>query len=251
MGTEGGEKTGVVECTGFARGEETASNLDNYLQHVLGPSGRVWLSVRNKRGERFLFVRARGEAVPRVLAESGDSVTRDAVIPVYFKVEIQGWGEVTQLAENPGAQLRLLDAVDSKTVALRVSSRIHELRGQLAPTFAQVADTLASLRAARTDLDQLTLKKARLDKLKVAKITDEQAAKEKRDAEVGAYQELSRVLLDRQSEIPTVIAPSIADQLKGLRVAYRNERFGEDEVALRALALEDRAAALQAQVGGG
>ncbi len=249
IGTKGAGKTAVLECTRFALGEATASNLDNYLQHVLGPSGRVWLSVRNKRGERFLFVRARGEAVPRVLAESGDSVTRDAVIPVNFQVEIHGWGEVTQLAENPGAQLRLLDAVDSKTVALRVSSRIHELRGQLAPTFAQVADTLASLRAARTDLDQLTLKKARLDKLKVAKITDEQAAKEKRDAEVGAYQELSRVLLDRQSEIPTVIAPSIADQLKGLRVAYRNERFGEDEVALRALALEDRAAALQAQVG--
>lgn len=141
IGTKGAGKTAVLECLRFALGVPPSGDIDKYLNHVLGPAGRVWLSVRNRRGERFLFARARGDSVPRVVSESGVAIERDAVIPSNFPVEIRGWGEVTRLAEDKSAQLKLLDAFDPTARARELSAQIDRLHSQLPEHFASLRAT--------------------------------------------------------------------------------------------------------------
>jgi hypothetical protein len=245
IGTKGAGKTSVLECLRFALGVAPSGDVDKYLNHVLGPAGRVWLSVRNRHGEKFLFVRARGDAVPRVFSESGEAMERDAVIPSNFPVEIRGWGEVTKLAEDKSAQLKLLDAFDPSAKARGFGARIADIRSQLPDQFAALKSTVDRLRATKTELDQLILKRSRLEKLKVAKITDDQAAKEKRDAELAAYRELSRVLEENKALPLRVLAVEAGEQFKSLKTGNDAGNLTAAEVAARVLAGIEQAAGVE------
>ncbi len=220
IGTKGAGKSAVLECIRFALKVPPAIDVEKYLTHVLGPAGRVWLSLRNRAGEEFLFIRGRGEATSKVVTPTGNVLQRDAVIPSNFPVEIRGWGELTRLAEDKAAQLQLLDTFDRSGGARAGSEKIRELRSDLPERFAQIRTTLEKLEATKTELDQLQLKKDRLGKLVVSNLIAEQQAKEQRDAELASYKEALRVLRENESISFKTISPESAEQLKTLRSAF-------------------------------
>lgn len=225
IGTKGAGKSAVLECVRFALGIPSVNNIDDYLNHILGPSGRVSLSVRNRHGEEFLFVRSRAEPTPRVFGSTGSAMERAAVIPGNFPVEIRGWGEITKLAEDKASQLRLLDAFDTTGAAVRSFARIRETRSKLPERHSLLTQIFTRLRETKTELDELSLKKERLNKLQVAKIVDVQAAKEKRDSELASYRELLGVLQANQTASYITFSSESAEQIRSLRAAIERREL--------------------------
>ena len=219
IGTKGSGKSALLECIRFALGFPAGPGGEPYLNNILGPAGRVWLSAKNHTGEAFLFVRGRQDAEPRVSTLDGTSLQRNAVIPAHFNVEIRGWGEVTKLAENKAAQLQLLDDLDVERVCEATTARVTELKASLPDRLRALTAAVARLRETKEDLDELRLKKSRLDKLQVTKLVDEQDHKERRDAEVAGYRALLRELQEGERDTALVFAKSSLEQVKSFREA--------------------------------
>jgi chromosome segregation ATPase len=238
IGTKGAGKSAVLECIRFALNIPPSLDVEKYLTHVLGPAGRVWLSLKNRAGEEFLFMRGRGEATSKVVTLAGNVLQRDAVIPSNFPIEIRGWGELTRLAEDKATQLQLLDTFDRSGGARARSEKIQELRSDLPERFTQIRTTLEKLESTKTELDQLQLKKDRLSKLVVSNLIAEQQGKEQRDAESASYREALRVLRENESISFKTISAESEEQLKTLRNAFDQGLLTADPGRLAREAIE-------------
>ncbi|MBU1914512.1 MAG: AAA family ATPase [Candidatus Thermoplasmatota archaeon] len=249
IGTKGAGKSAVLECIRFALGVAPSVDVEKYLNHILGPSGKVWLSVRSSQDQEFLFVRSRSETAPRVVSGSGTVLERDAVIPSNFPVEIRGWGEVTKLAEDKVAQLQLLDAFDTTGTTRALAGRLRELRSELPERFKELRSTLDRLKETKTELDQLQLKKERLNKLIVGQVVEVQTAKEERDSELASYRELCRVLRENETVGFAVLSAESHEQIRSLRGALESKSLAA-AVAERARAAMDKVEETEAELAG-
>ena len=248
IGTKGAGKSAVLECIRFALGVPPAGDVEKYLNHILGPSGRVWAAVKNRQGESFLFVRGRRDSSPRVISEKGASLERDSVVPRSFPVEIRGWGEVINLSQDKSAQLRLIDAFDKSGEAKQLSDKINGFQTRLPLQFKKARTVFDRFKAAKTELDELTLKKERLDKLTVEKLVDEQREKERRDAELASYRELA-MALDRNKRVEfALISADTSEQIKGLKQATSEGKLTSGQNAAGVLREIDTLAAKESGI---
>jgi hypothetical protein len=212
IGSKGSGKTGVLELARFALGYPSAVD-DKYRAHLLGPAGRVSLSVESKDGEQFLFMRGTDDAAPHVFATNGDQVERDAVIPAILSVEIRGWGETTKLAVEVDEQLKLVDNFDTTGTIRRSSQNIQKAHTDASQVYRALRVLVAKYRDIRIETQRLEIRETTLRTLDAKKFSETQTAKETRDSETAALRQLLTQLEARKDKLKLPILPSATESL--------------------------------------
>ncbi len=183
IGAKGSGKTSIVELIRFGLGYDTPENLQKYLSHLLGPTGKVSIEIQDSEGQRFLFQRKHDDTKPIVISSDEVVVEREAIIPHKFNVEIRGWGETTNLAVSEDEQLKLIDNLDKTGVISKAKSEFNILQSGLRKKFFEVVDLAKQYKDVKVKVDELTLKESSLLKLKLANLTEWQQQKEEIDKE--------------------------------------------------------------------
>lgn len=221
IGSKGSGKTGVLELARFALGY--ASGVDaNYLAHLLGPGGRVSLSVEGQSGDQFLFVRSAADPGPHVFSEDGTPLDRATVVPTAISAEIRGWGETTKLAVDVDEQLRLLDNFESGGVIRAATAEIARARAQAVQIYRELRTSVTKYREIRNQTERLTLREATLHKLDAGRFAEDQAAKEIRDSEMAALNHLSEQLTNHLAGFRTQI---VTKPIEALLLSLTTKQF--------------------------
>jgi energy-coupling factor transporter ATP-binding protein EcfA2 len=138
IGATGSGKTTLLQSLGFAIGvtptDPRTPRNEAQVAGTLG-AGRVLASVRTQHGQRYTTERrAGGEA--RVTGENGERATVSLDSDL-FKIEIYAQNEIQNMAENPAAQLALIDKFSAAEIR-DLDDRIAQVERRLTLNAAEI-----------------------------------------------------------------------------------------------------------------
>lgn len=156
-GPKGAGKTTVIEFVRFVLDAPPAGRpdagererLDSLVAANLG-TGRIELAVETKEGIPYTITRTLGED-PLVLTAEGEPT---AISPSHglFAADVFSVNEIESIAENPAAQLALLDGFESERVG-EITAQIGRLQDQLSANAAAMVPLEDRLTKLNIELD--------------------------------------------------------------------------------------------------
>jgi ABC-type lipoprotein export system ATPase subunit len=273
IGGRGTGKTTVLEFIRYALGlvpdprvdRTRATAIEDLVEHNLG-NGRIRLTIETKHGMRYVAERPFGETT-QVLNAEGEATPITLDRELIFTADILSRNEIEDIAQNPGAQLGLIDKFVAEE-ARAVAAEIHKVERALEQSGADLLQMdrrlgdLAEVSSEATALEEKLRGLQQAAGPDGARINDAHAKKTLRDRERGAVEAVVAAVRRTVGEFvatASAAASRVQAQVDGDVLAGPNREVMAEVLALSREAAEvfegaaraaaDRCTSIEARLG--
>lgn len=169
IGVKGSGKTSVLECLRFALGAEVPSSrkglVDEHLNNILGPAGKVRVLVKRSDGAKILIERSQADSQFRVTFESDRQEVFSHVEPLQFPAYILGWHEIEQAATDINIRRLYMDTIAGRQRIRQLQEEASALGKQVRQRHDQAANKYEAFRSIHEQVERLEEQRRGLQEL--------------------------------------------------------------------------------------